>query len=130
MFFHEKLHSMEMDLEYFKKQNKLLSPDYLSFKLSTDTLVINNAGLIFKNVALLESIIMNTMLIPVNTNAYISGKRGTNEQYSSTVHNDRQDIFIIQTQGKKRWQVWEPPIKNPRFEVLSPCFSDFNMILT
>ena len=121
MFFHEKLHSMQMDLEFFKKQNKLLSPEYLSLKLSVDTLVINNAALIFKNVALLEQIIMNTFLIPVNTNAYISGKRGTgtgsNEQYSSTVHNDRQDIFIIQTQGKKRWQVWEPSIKNPRFEV-------------
>ena len=56
---------------------------------------------------------MNTF-IPVNTNAYISGKRGpgSNEQYSSTVHNDRQDIFIIQTQGQKR-QVWEPSIKIP-----------------
>ena len=121
MFFHEKLHTANMDLKYYKKQKKILSPEYLSLKLSVDTLVINNAALIFKNVALLEQIIMNTFLIPVNTNAYISGKRGnnkkTNDQYSSTIHNDRQDIFIIQTQGRKRWQVWEPTTKNPRFEV-------------
>eukprot|EP01084_Bolivina_argentea_P282571 483706_1 len=116
MFFHEKIHSVNMDLNEYKRQNKILSPEYISFKLSIDTLVINNAGLIFKNIALLEQIIMNTMFIPVNTNAYISGMRTQNDQYSSKIHSDRQDIFIIQTQGKKRWQVWEPNIKNPRFE--------------
>ena len=121
MFFHEKLHSANMDLKEYKRLNRVLSAEYLSSKLSEDTLVINNAGLVFKNVALLEQIIMNTFLIPINTNAYISGQRsgGEKDQYSSTVHNDRQDIFILQTQGKKRWQVWEPSLRNPRFEVFS-----------
>ena len=123
MFFHEKLHSANLDLKEYRKLNRVLSPEYLSLTLAVDTLVINNAALIFQNVAILEQIMMNTFLVPINTNAYISGQRSSRdsnaEHQSSSIHNDRQDIFIVQTQGKKRWKVWEPTTKNPRFEVSS-----------
>ena len=116
MFFHSKLHSANMDLSVYKERRILLNATHLSTRLSHDTLVINNAALTFKNVALMESIIMKTMQIPTNTNAYISGPRSEDNLVSSSVHSDRQNIFIIQTQGQKRWQVWEPKLKNPRFE--------------
>ena len=103
-------------LDNNKNKNNIMTQEYVLNRLNKETMVINNAGLMFKSIAFLERILMKTLYIPINTNVYVSGLRDNKIEFSSKIHSDRQDIFIIQTQGYKRWQIWEPIIKNPRFE--------------
>jgi hypothetical protein len=54
---------------------------------------------------------MRFFLKPCNINVYIT-KHGVEQ--SSPVHNDRQDVFVIQFAGYKRWQLYAPPLRWPR----------------
>eukprot|EP00756_Hemistasia_phaeocysticola_P046172 Hpha_TRINITY_DN19941_c0_g1::TRINITY_DN19941_c0_g1_i1::g.93607::m.93607 len=43
---------------------------------------------------------------PANANVY---RTPAGRAESSPAHTDHHDVFVIQTQGRKRWRVWAPP---------------------
>ncbi|ETO25044.1 hypothetical protein RFI_12100 [Reticulomyxa filosa] len=83
-----------------QKQQRRFDRQSLAKKLKLSTLVVNNAGIILHNISFCESILMRAFRIPVNTNVYVSKARDhpSVTKLSSSVHNDRQDIFILQAQ--------------------------------
>ena len=136
LFIKNKIKTPQLNSRQYKQINRTLNLNYTQNELKKSTLVVNNAGVIYYNVARFEQIIMEAFNIPINTNVYISSLRnnsnsnGNNNnnnnenEYSSSVHSDRQDVLILQTQGFKRWQVWSPIIKHPRFEQIRGKDSD------
>jgi hypothetical protein len=44
--------------------------------------------------------------LPVALNMYLTAP---GQQTSAPPHTDKQDVFVLQTQGKKRWRVYAPP---------------------
>lgn len=53
---------------------------------------------------------------PASTNVYITRSNFGN---SAPVHTDRQDSFIIQTSGAKKWTIYSPPVLLPVWGVHS-----------
>ena len=45
--------------------------------------------------------------VPVALNMYLTAP---GQQTSAPPHTDKQDVFVLQTQGKKRWRVYAPPV--------------------
>ncbi|CAN0428042.1 unnamed protein product [Ectocarpus fasciculatus] len=49
---------------------------------------------------------MEALDIPVCLNLYITA---AGQKTSAPPHTDKQDVFVMQTQGRKRWRVFPPP---------------------
>ena len=74
------------------------------------TLNVNKAGIVFKEVALMCKHLISTFGTLVNANMYITN---SGAKISIPPHNDRQDVLIYQINGKKQWTMYEPEIKLP-----------------
>ena len=44
--------------------------------------------------------------LPVALNMYVTNP---GQRTSAPPHTDKQDVFVLQTQGRKRWRVYAPP---------------------
>ena len=44
--------------------------------------------------------------LPTALNMYITA---AGQQVSAPPHTDKQDVFVVQTQGRKHWRVFAPP---------------------
>ena len=49
---------------------------------------------------------MNAFDMPAAINMYLTD---AGQQLSALPHTDKQDVFVLQTQGKKHWRVFAPP---------------------
>ena len=70
------------------------------------TVVMNSADAYCPRLAELSLAALETFELPVCVNAYATGANAT---MSAPPHTDAQRVFVLQTAGKKRWRVFEPP---------------------
>jgi hypothetical protein len=70
------------------------------------TVVFNSAGGFIPKVAALCLEAVNAFRLPAAVNMYITNP---GQLTSAPPHTDKQDVFVLQSQGKKRWRVYAPP---------------------
>ncbi|CAN0198219.1 unnamed protein product, partial [Ectocarpus fasciculatus] len=68
--------------------------------------VVNSAGAYIRPLAGICLDVMEALDIPVCLNLYITA---AGQKTSAPPHTDKQDVFVMQTQGRKRWRVFPPP---------------------
>jgi len=79
--------------------------------LRNGTVFFNHAMLGFPTLAALSTLMTESFGLPGNLNIYITPP---NLNVSVPPHTDGQDVLIVQTEGKKRWRVFDmPPPINP-----------------
>jgi len=86
--------------------------------LEKGTVIFNTAGSHVPKLAGPSLACTDASLLPCAVNMYITaaGKRT-----SAPPHTDRQDVIVVQTQGKKRWRVYTPP--NPSIKPTSDIYA-------
>ncbi|CAM9621685.1 unnamed protein product [Scytosiphon promiscuus] len=70
------------------------------------TVVVNSAGAYIRPLAGICLEVTEALDIPVCLNLYITA---AGQKTSAPPHTDKQDVFVMQTQGRKRWRVFSPP---------------------
>lgn len=79
--------------------------------LRNGTVFFNHAMLGFPSLAALSTLMTESFGLPANMNIYVTPP---NLDVSVPPHTDGQDVLIVQTEGKKRWKVFDmPPPINP-----------------
>ena len=79
--------------------------------LRNGTVFFNHAMLGFPSLAALSTLMTASFGLPANMNIYVTPP---NLDVSVPPHTDGQDVLIVQTNGKKRWKVFDmPPPSNP-----------------
>lgn len=70
------------------------------------TVVFNSAGGFIPELSLVCLETLNAFQLPVAMNVYLTNPQ---QRISAPPHTDKQDVFVLQTQGMKRWRVFRPP---------------------
>ena len=79
--------------------------------LQNGTVFFNHAMMGFPTLAALSTLMTDSFGLPANVNVYVTPP---NLDVSVPPHTDGQDVLIVQTEGKKRWRVFDmPPPINP-----------------
>jgi len=74
--------------------------------LQKGTVVFNSAGGNIPELAAICLAVQNGFQLPTNINLYVTAPF---IKTSAPPHTDKQDVFVIQTQGQKHWRVFKPP---------------------
>lgn len=74
--------------------------------MKSGTVVFNSAGAHIPRLGTLCLAALDAFGLPNCLNLYVTGK-GT--ATSAPPHTDKQDVFVLQSVGAKRWRVYEPP---------------------
>jgi len=75
--------------------------------LKGGTIYFNTAGSLWPTLGALCRLTTAAFGFPTNVNVYVTPPGTT---LSVPPHTDRQDVFCFQTQGSKRWKVYNPPV--------------------
>ena len=78
----------------------------MAMKETSGTVVFNSAGGFIPQLAKVCLDAVTAFNFPVAVNAYLTN---VGQTVSAPLHTDKQDVFVMQTQGKKRWRVYAPP---------------------
>lgn len=78
----------------------------LALKEASGTVVFNSAGGFIPQLAEICLAAVNVFNFPCAINMYITNP---GQKVSAPPHTDKQDVFVMQTQGMKRWRVFAPP---------------------
>lgn len=70
------------------------------------TVVINSAGTIIPEMAKVCLEAIQAFKLPVAINIYMTN---AGKEVSAPLHTDKQNVFVLQTQGQKHWRVFQPP---------------------
>lgn len=73
---------------------------------SRKTVVFNSADAACPRLASLSLAALDVFRLPVCVNLYATGAATS---VSAPPHTDKQRVFVLQTEGKKRWRVYSPP---------------------
>eukprot|EP00933_Yihiella_yeosuensis_P037229 TRINITY_DN31103_c0_g1_i1.p1 TRINITY_DN31103_c0_g1~~TRINITY_DN31103_c0_g1_i1.p1 ORF type:complete len:703 (-),score=101.71 TRINITY_DN31103_c0_g1_i1:134-2158(-) len=76
--------------------------------LQYGTVFLNTASLHWRCLAEICLAASSVLQFPTNINVYITGR---GRRVSTDVHTDNHDVLILHTEGAKRWQVFEPPLR-------------------
>jgi hypothetical protein len=74
--------------------------------METSTVVLLNAGFLIPKLAVVSLAMLEATLLPIWLNVYLS-RPGLVK--STQLHTDKQDVFLVQCSGRKRWRVYAPP---------------------
>lgn len=74
--------------------------------LKGGTIYFNTAGSLWPSLGALCRLVMYAFGLPTNCNIYVTPPGCS---VSVPPHTDRQDVFVLQTEGYKRWRVFAPP---------------------
>jgi hypothetical protein len=74
--------------------------------LDSATVVLLNAGFLVPKIAEVSLAMLEATSLMIWTNVYVSRPGLTR---STQLHTDKQDVFLIQCTGRKRWRVYSPP---------------------
>ena len=86
---------------------KLRYEDVLeAMAMKSGTVVFNSAGGFMPPMARVCLECLEAFKLPNALNMYLTA---AGQQVSAPPHTDKQDVFVIQTQGQKRWRVYRPP---------------------
>lgn len=78
----------------------------VAMKEKSGTIVFNSAGAFIRKLSKVCLDGVNAFQYPVAMNTYLTN---IGQITSAPPHTDKQDVFVIQTQGFKRWRVYNPP---------------------
>jgi Cupin superfamily protein len=78
--------------------------------LNGGTIYFNTAGSLWPSLGALCRLVMYAFGFPTNCNVYVTPPGCA---VSVPPHTDRQDVFVLQTEGYKRWKVFAPPKRQP-----------------
>lgn len=96
--------------------------------LEKGTVIFNTAGSHIPKLAGATLACCDASALPCALNMYVTsaGKRT-----SAPPHTDRQDVIVVQTQGKKHWRVYSPPnpAANPEKDIFARGKGDDNLPL-
>lgn len=67
---------------------------------SPGTVVFNSAGTLIPELARVCLDAVNAFEVPSAINMYLTN---AGQKTSAPPHTDKQDVFVLQTQGQKRW---------------------------
>ena len=73
---------------------------------TSGTVVFNSAGGFIPKLAQVCLAATTAFDLPCALNMYLTNP---GQKTSAPPHTDKQDVFVIQTQGRKRWRVFSPP---------------------
>lgn len=93
---------------------KLRYEDVLSsLKKTSGTVVFNSAGGFIPPLANVCLQTVNAFNLPVAINMYLTNPL---QKLSAPPHTDKQEVFVLQTQGYKHWRIYAPsdPSKTPK----------------
>ena len=92
-------------------QDARMTLDDVNAALEKGTVIFNTAGSHIPKLAGATLACTDAASLPCAVNMYVTaaGKRT-----SAPPHTDRQDVIVVQTQGKKRWRVYTPPDPSQR----------------
>lgn len=86
---------------------KLRYEDVLeAMAVKSGTVVFNSAGGFMPPMARVCLECLEAFQLPTALNMYLTA---AGQKVSAPPHTDKQDVFVIQTQGQKRWRVYSPP---------------------
>lgn len=90
----------------------------VALKEKSGTVVINSAGGFIPRMASVCLDAIGAFQLPVALNMYVTSP---GQRTSAPPHTDKQDVFVMQCQGKKRWRVFSPPptARMPRADPLA-----------
>lgn len=75
-------------------------------KAKSGTVVFNSAGGFIPQLAGVCLQCTNAFDLPCAINMYLTA---AGQELSAPPHTDKQDVFVLQTQGQKHWRVYSPP---------------------
>ena len=78
----------------------------IALKEKSGTVVVNSAGGFIPRMAGVCLNAMTAFQLPVALNMYLTA---VGQKVSAPPHTDKQDVFVMQSQGRKRWRVYAPP---------------------
>jgi len=78
----------------------------VALKETSGTVVFNSAGGFIPKLAGVCLNAINSFQFPVALNAYLTNP---GQETSAPPHTDKQDVFVLQSTGQKRWRVYAPP---------------------
>jgi len=78
----------------------------MAMQEKSGTVVFNSAGGFIPQLAKVCLDAVTAFNFPVAINAYLTN---AGQAVSAPLHTDKQDVFVMQTQGRKRWRVFAPP---------------------
>jgi len=78
----------------------------VAMKQTAGTVVFNSAGGFIPPLAGVCLETVGAFGLPAALNMYLTNP---GQQLSAPPHTDRQDVFVLHTQGQKRWRVFAPP---------------------
>lgn len=84
--------------------------------MQNGTIYFNTAGSMWPVTGALCRIFMQCFGLPSNVNVYITPG---GVPLSVPPHTDRQDVFVLQTSGAKRWRVFSPPKRRKGIDALN-----------
>ena len=89
-----------------------------AMKEKNGTVVFNSAGGFVPELAGVCLQVVNAFQLPCALNMYLTA---AGQPTSAPPHTDKQDVFVMQTQGKKHWRVFSPPppARMPRADPLA-----------
>jgi ribosomal protein L16 Arg81 hydroxylase len=76
--------------------------------------VFNSAGGFIPKLAGVCLDAVNAFQLPIAINVYLTN---VGQKTSAPPHTDKQDVFVLQTQGSKRWRVFTPPPPSKLYRV-------------
>jgi len=83
----------------------------MAMKQTSGTVVFNSAGGFIPPLAGVCLQTVSAFDLPAAINMYLTNP---GQKLSAPPHTDRQEVFVLQTQGQKRWRVFAPPAPNAR----------------
>mmetsp|Transcript_155161 Transcript_155161/g.268825 ORF Transcript_155161/g.268825 Transcript_155161/m.268825 type:complete len:488 (-) Transcript_155161:193-1656(-) len=98
------VHSFQ--LEPGKKKESGLTKEAFSSKLKDATFVQSGAEGLYDPLAILSRDAERAFGLPASSNTYISS---LDKDVTAPLHTDRMNSFIIQTEGAKRWRIFDAP---------------------
>jgi len=87
-----------------------IAPDVLELGLLNGTMSINDASASWPTLFEVARSGVRQLRIPVNVNVYITH---VSLETSLNYHTDRQDVFIVQCEGRKHWRVHSALVEFP-----------------
>ena len=78
----------------------------VALKQTSGTVVFNSAGGFIPKLAGVCLNAINAFQFPAALNAYLTNP---GQETSAPPHTDKQDVFVLQSTGQKRWRVYAPP---------------------
>lgn len=96
--------------------------------LEKGTVIFNSAGAHIPKLAGPSLASVDATLLPNALNMYVTGP---NMRTSAPPHTDKQDVVVVQTEGRKHWRVYSPPdpAQKPTADMFARGKGDDNLSL-